>query len=133
MRSKLEEDVARQLDDNNIEYTYEDKNDKLKYTVPSMGHTYTPDFSIRTRSGKCLLIEAKGIWDYQDRYKHYLLRQQHPGREIRFIFGRSKSPIRKGSRTTYRDICEGRGRGIFKGIKWKYGDKGLIPPEWLEE
>ncbi len=133
MRSKLEEKVASQLDDNNIEYKYEDKYDKLRYTTPAVGHIYTPDFSIRTRSGKHIFIEAKGAWDYQDRYKHLLIKQQHPEQDIRFVFERAGQRIRKGSKTTYRDICDGRGRRIFKGVTWKYGDKGIIPPEWLDE
>lgn len=133
MRSKLEEQIARQLKDNNIEYKYEDRYDKLRYTIPAMGHVYTPDFSIRTRSGKRIVIEAKGIWDYQDRYKHLLIKQQHPTEDIRFVFQRAGCRIRKGSKTTYRDVCNGRARGIFKGVTWKYGDKGLIPKEWLDE
>lgn len=79
-----------------------------------------------------MYIETKGIWAYDDRYKHYLIRCQHPELDIRFVFTRSKSRISKGSKTTYRDICEGRGRGVFRGVTWKYADK-TIPKEWLNE
>ena len=130
-RSKLEALVAEQLDLNNIEYTYEDTNTKIKYVKPAINRSYLPDFLIRSKSGKHIYVEAKGIWDYNDRYKHLLIRQQHPEYDIRFVFQRAKQRIRKGSKTTYRDICEGHGRGIFKGVTWHYSDNGIIPREWF--
>ena len=39
----------------------------------------------------------------------------------------------KGSQTTYAQICEGFGRSPFKDVKWKYGDNGKIPEEWMNE
>jgi predicted nuclease of restriction endonuclease-like RecB superfamily len=131
-RSGLEVKIAEELNDLGVVYEFEPKENKIAYTVPSSEHTYTPDFVITTKSGKQIIIETKGIWDYADRNKHLLIRQQHPHLDIRFIFTRSKSRIRKGSSTTYADICEGRGRGPFKGVTWKYHDK-TIPIEWIEE
>ena len=52
--------------------------------------------------------------------------------DLRFVFTRSKAKINKNSKTTYADICEGRGRGPFKGVTWLYADK-RIPDEWLQE
>ena len=132
-RSKLEALVAEQLDLNNIEYTYEDKETKIDYTKPAIKRSYLPDFLIRSKSGKYIYVEAKGIWDYDDRYKHCLIRQQHPELDIRFVFQRAGQRIRKGSKTTYKDICDGRGKGIFKDVVWKYGTGGIIPKEWLDE
>lgn len=129
-RSGLEQDIAKYLRNNKVPFTYEVE--KLTYTVPSSKHTYTPDFCIITQSGKQIYIEGKGIWAYDDRYKHLLIRQQYPGLDIRFVFSNSRSKIRKGSKTTYRDICEGRGRGQFRGVTWQYSDK-KIPKVWLEE
>ena len=129
-RSGLEETTAAQLDDTGVQYTFESM--KIPYTVPSSNHTYTPDFIITTKSGKSLIVETKGIWTYEDRVKHYLIRNQHPDLDIRFVFTRSKSTISKGSKTTYADVCEGKGRGLFKGMVWKYADK-KIPTEWLLE
>lgn len=131
-RSGLEVRVTEQLDELKAAYEFEPIDGKIVYEIPSSIHTYTPDFVITTKSGKTIIVETKGIWDYADRYKHLLIRQQHPDLDIRFVFTRSKQRIRKGSSTTYRDICEGHGRSPFKGIKWTYADK-RIPQEWLHE
>ena len=132
VRSGLEESICEELDSKGIVYKYEPVEGKIPYTVPESYHTYTPDFILTTKTGKKLIVESKGIWDYEDRKKHLLIKQQHPDLDIRFVFSRSKSRIRKGSATTYGDICEGRGRPPFKGVTWKYADKA-IPEEWLEE
>lgn len=131
-RSGLEANVAKQLKQNNIEFKFEPANGKLRYTVPARPATYLPDFYITTKSGKTIIIECKGIWVYTDRLKHYLVRQAHPKLDIRFVFSNSKNKIRKGSKTTYADICKGEGRGIFKNVNWQYADK-KIPKQWLEE
>ena len=131
-RSKLEQTNAEHLDTLGIDYDFEPDWGKLKYTVPAKGHLYLPDFYVRTKSGKTIIVECKGIWVYEDRYKHLLLRQAHPHLDIRFVFSNSKSKIRKGSKTTYADICNGHGRGYFKGMTWKYSDR-KIPQSWLEE
>lgn len=129
-RSGLEDEIATQLEKSKTKYYYE--RGKIGYKIPASEHIYTPDFEVFTASGKCIIVEGKGIWVYEDRYKHLLIRQQHPELDIRFVFSSSKSKIRKGSKVTYADICEGRGRGIFKGVVWQYADK-KIPKSWLEE
>lgn len=131
-RSGLEVTVSEQLNELKAQYEFEPKDGKIVYEVPSSIHTYTPDFIITTKSGNTIIVETKGIWDYADRYKHLLIRQQHPDLDIRFVFTRSKQRIRKGSPTTYAGICEGLGRSPFKGVTWKYADK-RIPEEWLLE
>lgn len=131
MRSKLEEKVASQLELSGVVFLYEETS--FPYTVPSSNHIYTPDFEIVKKDGKSMFIESKGIWDYEDRYKHLLLRQQSPDLDIRFVFQRATGKIRKGSKTTYASICKGEGRGMFRGITWKYGDSGKIPERWLTE
>lgn len=131
-RSGLESKIADELNKKKIVYRFEPSDGKIEYTVPESYHKYTPDFVIKTKSGKQIIVESKGIWDYEDRAKHLLIRQQHPDLDIRFVFSRSKQRIRKGSATTYASICEGGGRGDFKGVCWKYADK-LIPQEWLDE
>ena len=64
------------------------------------------------------------MWAVEDRQKMQLIKEQHPDLDIRMVFNRSASPIRKGSKTTYADICE------KLGIP--YADK-VIPIEWLNE
>lgn len=131
-KSGLEDTNAKRLQEAGVEFEYEPKEGKIKYTVPSKERTYTPDFIVKSKSGKELIIETKGLWDAQDREKHRLIREQHPELDIRFVFTRSKAKISKKSKTTYADICEGKGRGPFKGIVWQYADKE-IPATWLEE
>ena len=131
-RSGLEVEVAKQLSNNNISFLYEPDWGKLSYKVPVKSRVYIPDFYITTRTGKTIIIECKGIWVFEDRYKHLLIRKQNPELDIRFVFSNSKNKIRKGSKTTYADICDGKGKGLFKDVIWKYSDK-KIPKDWLEE
>ena len=132
-RSKLEERFAEQLVRAKVGFEYEAPDKRIEYKIPSSCHQYTPDFIIQKACGSRIYIEVKGIWDYDDRYKHYLIRKQHPGLDIRFVFQRAKNNIRKGSNTTYADVCEGKGRGIFKGCTWKYSDNGKLNKEWINE
>ena len=132
-RSKLEVKVAEQMDKHGVQYLYEDKEYTIGYEVPAKLRRYLPDFVIKSSQGKDIYIEAKGIWDYDDRYKHLLIRRQHPNLDIRFVFQRAKQRIRKGSKTTYADICNGDGKGAFKDVRWPYGDQGIIPKEWFDE
>lgn len=131
-RSGLEKEVAAQLKRTKTSFRYEPKDGKINYTIPAKNATYLPDFYIKTKSGKEIIIEAKGIWVYSDRLKHLLIRQSQPELDIRFVFSNPRSRIRKGSKTTYADICDGKGKGPFKDITWKYATK-KIPKEWLNE
>jgi len=132
-RSKLEHRVSEQLDKLDVKYEYENKEYKIDYTVPATKRSYLPDFILQHPAGETIYIEVKGIWDYQDRYKHLLIKQQHPDLDIRFVFQRAGQRIRRSSKTTYRDICEGSGKGVWKGQTWRYSDKGIIPKEWLQD
>jgi predicted nuclease of restriction endonuclease-like RecB superfamily len=130
-RSGLEDSIGNFLTKQGVKYEYE--KEKIKYIIPESSHIYTPDFSFKASDGHTIYIEGKGIWEYSDRYKHLLLKRQYGDRlDIRFIFTRSKSRITKESKTTYADICEGLGRGPFRGVRWRYADK-QIPREWLKE
>ena len=129
-RSGLEKEISKQLKKAKIFYSYEEC--RIKYKYPIQNKIYIPDFKIITRSGKEIIIEAKGIWLYPDRFKHLLVKEQYPELDIRFIFSNSKKRITKRSKTTYADICNGKGRQKFKGVKWKYSDV-KIPEEWLDE
>ena len=117
-RSGLEENVSNQLISQGVGFSYEPKDRKIAYVIPSSNHSYLPDFYVTTKSGKEIIIEAKGIWDFKDRQKHLLIRRAHPDLDIRFVFSNARAKIRKGSKTTYADICEGRGTGMFKGVTW---------------
>lgn len=132
VRSGLEDRVRQQLEERKIDYDYEPKEGLVRFTVPATERTYLPDFVIRRPDGTTTIVETKGRWTDDDRYKHLLIKRQHPHLDIRFVFSNPKSRIRKGSPTTYADLCEGRGRGVWKGLQWKYAT-GLIPDEWLEK
>lgn len=129
-RSGLEEKTAKALEELGVSFEFETL--KIPYKIPASDHLYTPDFIITTKTGKTIIVETKGIWDCKDRAKHLLIREQHPELDIRFVFTRSSNKISKTSETTYAKICEGRWRGKFKGVVWKYADK-RIPEEWLNE
>ena len=117
-RSGLEQAIQEDLAKRGVPYRYEEV--KVRYTRPETSHTYTPDFILRNG----IVVESKGLFDADDRKKHELLKKQHPNIDIRFVFSRSTSPIRKGSKTTYGDWCAKRGI--------PFADK-LIPPDWLSE
>lgn len=131
-RSGLEDRTVELLNLSGVKYEYEPKWGKLEYTKPAKLCTYTPDFYVTTKSGKQIVIETKGIWDADDRAKHLIIRQAYPDLDLRFVFSNSRAKIRKGSRTTYGDVCNGLARAPFKGVIWKYADK-RVPDSWLEE
>lgn len=116
-RSGLEEQVAAQLRAAGVDPRFETI--KIAYTKPQSNHKYSPDFPIGE-----IIVETKGRFVTADRQKHLLIKAQHPQLDIRFVFSRSKTPISKGSKTTYADWCVKHG--------FKYADK-LIPTAWLNE
>lgn len=98
--------------------------DKFTYVKPSTTHTYTPDFRIKTKTGKIIYIEAKGYLDEDNRKKMILVKECNPQLDVRFLF-QSDNPTRKGSRTYYSDWAKKNG--------FKYSLGYLIPKEWLDE
>lgn len=131
-RSGLESNLAKDLKKSKVNFLYEPEEGKIEWILPATKHLYTLDFWVENKNGKIFGIETKGIWDYEDRFKHLIIKKLYPELDIRFIFTRSASRTSKGSRQTYADICNGKGRGAFSGVTWKYADK-KIPKEWLTE
>lgn len=122
-RSGLEDRIANQLKENRINAEYE--KEKLEYIKPETYHTYTPDFAAKKSKDKeTMYIETKGRFVAEDRKKHLLVRECHPGIDIRFVFSNAAAKLRKGSKTTYADWCEKNG--------FLYADRE-IPDEWLKE
>ncbi len=117
-RSGLEDSVALQISNEGIDVEYEKL--KLEYIKPARKSKYTPDFELPNG----IIVETKGRFVTEDRQKHILIKEQHPNRDIRFVFSNSKSKIRKGSPTTYADWCTKHG--------FCYADK-QIPKEWFDE
>lgn len=118
-RSGLEDVNSKHLQARAVTFEYEEH--KVKYVVPSRVATYTPDFLL-THNG--IVVETKGRFEAADREKHLLVRAQHPDLDVRFVFSRSKTPIRAGSPTTYADWCQTHG--------FLFADK-LIPDAWIAE
>lgn len=85
---------------------------------------YTPDFKIKTRSGKEMLIETKGYWLPAERSKHQKVAAQHPDKDIRLVFMNANNRLNKGSNTTYADWCN------KHKVKWGHQ---TIPDSWLNE
>lgn len=92
----------------------------MPYTIPATDHIYTPDFVLPNG----IIIEAKGLFETDDRQKHLLVKKQYPHLEIRFVFSNPNTKIYKGSKTTYAAWCEKHG--------YMYA-KGFIPDEWLSD
>lgn len=117
-RSGLEKSTQEDLSNRGVPYRYEDT--KVRYIVPASKHTYTPDFVLPNG----IVVETKGRFEPDDRKKHELIKAQHPALDIRFVFTRSRSPIRKGAKTTYADWCAKRG--------FLFADK-VVPNDWINE
>jgi hypothetical protein len=117
-RSGLEDKVAQQLDNAGIEAAYEKY--KLPYIIPATDHYYTPDWVLPNG----IIVEAKGLFDADDRKKHLLIKEQYPHLDIRFVFSSPATKIYSGSKTTVADWCEKHG--------YKYAKK-FIPAAWFDE
>ena len=115
--SGFEDDVAKELKDKGVEYTYE--KEKIKW-VDHKVRTYTPDFVL----GNGIIIETKGRFLTNDRRKHKEIKKQFPDLDIRFVFYNSRSKLYKGAKSSYADWCDKYG--------FKYADKS-IPDAWLQE
>ena len=121
-RSGLEEKIGKQLDDLQVEYTYE--TEKISYIQPAKKRTYKPDFIKTKKNGEKLYIETKGRLTAADRKKHEWVKDLNPNLDIRFVFTNSNTRIAKNSKTTYAEWCIKHG--------FLFADKE-IPKEWLEE
>lgn len=116
-KNKFESRISEELHAKGATPQYE------TFTIPYTQHkTYKPDFKIKGSRGT-IIIEAKGLFDAEDRRKHREVREQHPEYDIRFIFyGDYK--ISKKSKTRYSDWCKK--NGFLCAINH-------VPDEWLED
>jgi hypothetical protein len=103
IRSGLEDKVKNSLIEKNIPFTYE--SEKIKFVQPAVSRTYTPDFVFVKKDGSIMFVETKGRWTVEDRKKIALVKDQHPTMDLRMLF-QSNNKIRKGSKTTYGDVCD---------------------------
>jgi hypothetical protein len=118
VRSGLEADNCKHLEDKGVPYEYEKH--KIKWE-DHQWRSYTPDFVLDSNG---IIVETKGRFVAADRRKHLKVKEQYPKLDIRFVFTNSKTKINKGSKTSYGDWCKRHG--------FQYADK-VIPESWLEE
>jgi|TARA_R110000765_G_scaffold156812_2_gene259796 hypothetical protein len=116
-RSGLEENMAINLEERGVSFTYEEV--KIKW-LDSKVRNYTPDFVLENG----IIIETKGRFVSTDRRKHKEIKNQYPDKDIRFVFSNSRARLYKGAKSTYGDWCDKNG--------FLYSDK-TIPDEWLKE
>lgn len=90
---------------------------KLNYRLDLI---YTPDWVLPNG----IILEGKGLLDYETRRKMLAVKLANPELDIRFIFMKGTNKIRKGSKTTYIEWAEQNG---FKAAD------GYVPSEWLKE
>ena len=89
-RSGLEEAIATELENLNVDYGFEDM--VISYLKPERKSRYTPDFTIKVNGQ---IWESKGRFQTADRKKHLLIKQQHPEIKIKFIFSNSKNKLER--------------------------------------
>jgi len=116
-RSGLEDRLVESLSKIQKEVRYE----KLKIEWEDLRYrTYTPDFLLDNG----IIVEAKGLFDTDDRHKHKCVRKQHPELDIRFVFSNARAKLYKGAKSTYADWCD------KNKFKWSHR---IIPEDWLKE
>lgn len=76
----------------------------VPYVIPETKHKYTPDWVVGD-----YWVEAKGKLTLVDRKKMVLIKQQHPDKQIVFVFQNPNVKISKGSPTTYREWALSKG------------------------
>ena len=87
-KSRFEFDFATYLENNNIEFEYE----QHKFTYVPKQRTYTPDFYLPEYD---MFIETKGQFVGSDRSKHKLIAEQYPDLDLRFVFQNDKVKLSK--------------------------------------
>jgi hypothetical protein len=122
LKSDFEARIRRQLEGAGVEYAYEQR--PLYFTPAPRKCRKTFDWWITTRSGKLIIVESKGWWRPKRRIAEIECIKQNPDMDIRYVFQKASTPIRKGSKTTYAKVCH------KHGIPYA---EGAIPQEWLDE
>ena len=122
-RSGLEEAIEKDYKERGLDVTYEET--ILKTLVP---WNYKPDYFLRTKSGKYIVIEAKGDLRYfttEYRKKWLAMYRQYSGKyDIRIIFQHDKKLPHSKHMTTV-------GWAEKHGITYHVGEE--IPESWSNE
>lgn len=113
-KSAFETRLMNELKGSNFGY----ESIKLEYTKT---HKYVPDFILYE---PCIVVEAKGLFDLEDRSKMAAIKKAYPSLDIRIVFQNANTKIHKGSKITYGAWAQKHG--------FKYASSS-IPAEWLKE
>lgn len=117
-KSKFESNVYHASVAAGRDLKYEPSGSKMKYTLPE--RSYTPDFVLPNG----IIVETKGFLRYDDLRKMLSVKEHNPEKDIRMVFQRANTPIRKGGTMNY-------GQWATKvGFVWA---EGLIPDAWFDE
>lgn len=117
-RSGLEKRVADDLRARGVAFQYEPF--RIAYEKPARVHKYLPDFVLPNG----IIVEAKGLFEADDREKHLLLKAQHPELDVRFLFQSERTKIYPKSKTTL--IAWAEHHGFLWCVK-------TVPAAWLKE
>lgn len=122
VKNKGEMAIAAQLKKAKVKHSFEPHS--FNYSVPC---TYTPDFTMVTKSGKTIYLEIKGyhagMQAWASKIAHFV--DQNPDIDYRIVFLDAKKKFNKRYKSNMGDWA------TRKGIKW--ADCGEIPKDWLEE
>jgi len=118
----FEKHMAQNLMHRGIGFDYE--TESLPYTVPAISKRYTPDFIVKTRTGRKIYVEAKGLFEPADRKKALLVRDANPHADVRFVFMNASNKLSASSKTTYSNWCE------KNGFMWA---EKFVPEIWMNE
>lgn len=130
-RSGLELDIARQLEERGISFTYESISVKYSQLIRNSycescgsrklykSRTYTPDFIVGS-----IILEGKGKLTSSERSKILAIKKCNPDLDIRLIFD-------KDNWLTTAHKMRYSGWAKKNGIP--YSTKGVIPDEWIED
>lgn len=116
-RSKFEGFLYEQALALDPKLKYEPDGAKMGYIIEGR---YLPDFVLSNG----IIIEAKGLFDYDMRRKMLAVKKANPEADIRLVFMRAGNKLGKGSKTTYAQWAEA------SGFPWAEGE---IPAEWIKE
>ena len=121
-KGTFEKNVISRLDGNGVKYEYEP--DSLPYTI---SRNYIPDLKLENG----VYVEMKGYFRRDAQKKMRLVKEQHPGLDIRFLFQRANSPIegaQKRKDGTKMNCAQWADR---YGFEWAEGFD--IPTDWINE
>ena len=126
-RSRFERRIAEQLKTKGVKYWYEPI--RIPYEWRGETRHYIPDFGVKTKEGKRVLLEAKGYMDERASWKMVAVKRQHPELDIRFIFQSASTKVGSKQSQRRRKLNTGPEWAGWRGFPWAVEK---VPDEWIE-